>query len=96
MSQRGDPFTDETRIEYSLSEGISSASIFIYNMIGEQIAEHQMNQFGSGELLILGGELDPGLYLYSLVADGQLIGTKQMSGVALVLSVLLIGYNNRL
>jgi len=72
------PFTEETTISYYLSENTSSATLFIYNMTGKQLRSYDLGHEGSGELSISGGEFDAGIYNYSLVADGQLIGTKQM------------------
>jgi len=72
------PFTQETIVSYYLSEDTRSASLFVYDMTGKQLKNYKLSQNGSGEIVISGGELDAGLYMYSLVADGQLIGTKQM------------------
>lgn len=47
-------------------------------MAGKQLKSFEIGQRGSGEVIISSGELEAGLYMYSLVADGQLIGTKQM------------------
>jgi hypothetical protein len=72
------PFTEETNIKYNLAEEISSAYIYIYDMTGKQLVSHNLGQERSGEIIISGGELDAGIYMYSMVADGRLIGTKQM------------------
>lgn len=72
------PFTEETIISYYLSEDTRSATLFVYDMTGKQLKNFKLSQKSSGEIVISGGELDAGLYMYSLVADGQLIGTKQM------------------
>jgi len=72
------PFTEETTIRYNLTEEMISAYIYIYDMTGKQLMSLNLGQGSSGEIIISGGILDAGLYLYSLVANGQLIGTKQM------------------
>ncbi len=72
------PFSVETTISFYLIEGTRTASLFVYDMTGKQLKNFDISQTGSGEVIISGGELDPGLYMYSLVADSQLIGTKQM------------------
>ncbi len=72
------PFTEETTIKYFLNENISSATIYVYDMTGKQLRNYKLQPIGSGEIIINGGDLDSGMYMYSLVADGQLIGTKQM------------------
>jgi len=72
------PFTEETSISYSLVENVGSATLFIYDMSGKQLRSYILHERGYSKINIIGGELDAGMYMYSLVADGQLIGTKQM------------------
>lgn len=72
------PFTEETTISFSLGESVGSASLFIYDMLGKQVKSFDLPERGHSQISILGGEMDAGIYVYSLVADGLLIGTKQM------------------
>ena len=72
------PFTRETTIRYSLGETVGSATLFIYDMSGKQLRSYNLHERGNSQINIIGGELDAGMYMYSLVADGLLIGTKQM------------------
>ena len=72
------PFTEETSISYRLGETVGSATLFIYDMSGKQLRSYDLHERGDSEINIVGGELDAGMYLYSLVADGVLVGTKQM------------------
>lgn len=72
------PFTEETTISYSLGETVGSATLFIYDMSGKQLRSYDLHERGGSDITIHGGELDAGMYMYSLVADGLLIGTKQM------------------
>jgi len=72
------PFTEETSISYSLGETVGSATLFIYDMSGKQLRSYNLYERGDSKITIIGGELDAGMYMYSLVADGLLIGTKQM------------------
>lgn len=72
------PFSDITTINYYLGEEVSSATIYIYNMTGKQLRNYKLHPNGSGEIKINGGEFDAGMYMYTMIADGQLIGTKQM------------------
>jgi len=72
------PFTEETTINYSLGEMVGSATLFIYDMSGKQLRSYNLHERGDSQINIIGGELDAGMYMYSLVADGYLIGTKQM------------------
>ncbi len=72
------PFTKETIIRYNLGESVESATLYIYDMSGKQLRSYNLHNRGKSKINIVGGELDPGMYMYSLVANGLLIGTKQM------------------
>ena len=72
------PFTEETSITYSLDESVVAASLFIYDMSGKQLRSYDLYDRGDSQISIIGSELDAGMYMYSLVADGFLVGTKQM------------------
>ena len=72
------PFTEETTISYHLSEAAGSATLFIYDMSGKQLRSYDLHDRGESQINILGGELNAGMYMYPLMADGLLVGTKQM------------------
>ena len=72
------PFTADTEIEYQLPVTTKQASLYIYNMNGLQVAEYPITTFGGGSVVVTGGNLEAGMYLYSLIADGQVIDTKRM------------------
>lgn len=72
------PFTEETVISYVVPTEAQQASIYIYNMIGEQLNKYGISAFGEGYITISANELYAGTFLYSLVVDGKLIDTKQM------------------
>ena len=72
------PFNQSTVIRYDLPLETSQANLYIYDMTGAQIASYSITDFGSGSITISAGNLKAGMYLYSLIADGQIIDTKQM------------------
>jgi hypothetical protein len=72
------PFNQNTTIAYYLPETIKNAAIYIYNMQGNQIKVIPVNANGNGSITIYGSELRPGMYLYSLIADGKEVDTKRM------------------
>lgn len=72
------PFSANTEIEYQLPLSTKTASLYVYNMNGLQIAEYPISSFGTGSVTISAGDLDAGMYLYSLIADDQVIDTKRM------------------
>ncbi|MDL2221272.1 tail fiber domain-containing protein [Parabacteroides sp. OttesenSCG-928-N08] len=71
------PFTHTTQIRYALPVNAASATIYIYNMQGVQIEEYPL-QKQSEYLNISAGKLQPAMYLYALVVDGEIIDTKKM------------------
>lgn len=72
------PFTEVTTISYIVPTEAKQASIYIYNMLGEQLSQYDVSTFGEGNITISANELYAGTFLYSLVVDGKLIDTKQM------------------
>jgi len=72
------PFSDNSTIKYYLGEDISSATIYVYDMTGKQLRSFDLLSNGNGEIQINGGELDSGMYLYTMIVENQLIDTKQM------------------
>lgn len=72
------PFTEKTIIKYDVVSMQHSAGIHIYNINGEQLATHNINNVGIGEVIINGGEMQAGTYLFSLFIDGIEVDTKKM------------------
>jgi hypothetical protein len=72
------PFSQSTTIEFSLAENIQKAMICIYDLNGTQLKCISLNLSGYGNITLNGGELKAGMYMYSLIVNGQLIDTKRM------------------
>ena len=72
------PFSVSTKIEYYLPADVQKATIYIYDMNGTQLKSIPLNQKGNGSITINGSELKAGMYMYTLIADGQVIDTKRM------------------
>jgi hypothetical protein len=72
------PFNFSTSIGYFLPTAIANASIYIYDMNGVQLKSYSIYERGKGNLIIQGSELNAGMYLYALIADGKVIDTKRM------------------
>lgn len=72
------PFSQSTQILYSLPESVSTASIYIYDMNGTQLKCYPISKRQEGSIIIQGSELNAGMYLYTLIADGKVIDTKRM------------------
>lgn len=72
------PFDQQTEIAYYLTESTLNAKINIYNMNGKPVKIINLTETGQGVIIIEGSELPAGMYLYSLIADGVIVDTKQM------------------
>lgn len=73
------PFNRQTVIRYRLSAQTGNARICIYNLSGSQLKQYSLpSGETAGTLTILADEFPPGIYLYSLIADGQEIDSKRM------------------
>jgi len=70
------PFNQQTSIAYSLNSNYSSAYIYIFDLQGGLKKSYQLN--GSGIITVKSNELSAGMYLYSLVVDGNQIDIKRM------------------
>lgn len=72
------PFTVNTTVEYYVPTSATSASLFVFNLIGELQQSYPISTLGHGSVQINGQELTSGMYLYSLVVDGRVVDTKRM------------------
>jgi hypothetical protein len=72
------PFSERTIISYFLTESTEKAVLNIYDMNGTQLKSIDLHQLGNGSVVINGGEFNPGIYLYVLIANGEQVDTKQM------------------
>ena len=72
------PWSSETVIRYSLPGDVAKAEIYIYDMQGAQLKSIPAQGRGESQVTLTAHDLKAGMYLYALVADGQLIDSKQM------------------
>ena len=72
------PFTESTLIQCDVVETVVDADLYIYDMSGKQIATYPITERGATSITIEGRSLEAGMYLYALIADGQVIDTKRM------------------
>jgi hypothetical protein len=72
------PFSENTTINMYLPNTVSRATLYIYNMQGEQIKYIAINEKGNTSITIEGHSLKAGMYLYTLIADGKEVDTKKM------------------
>lgn len=72
------PFTSNTRINFSLPESVRQGTLIVYNMEGKQMKVLPIHERGDSSVEIQAQELQAGMYIYSLIADGKVIDTKRM------------------
>ena len=72
------PFSSDTRISYNLPEGTTTAMICIYDLQGKQVQQLPVTDMGSGSVTLHGGNLQAGMYIYSLIANGRELASKKM------------------
>ena len=72
------PFKQETRIRYALTDNVREARLCIYDLSGKQLACHRLMGRGESAFTLRAASLMPGIYLYSLIADGKVVDTHRM------------------
>ena len=73
------PFDETTIIEYYLPFGYAQAHMDIFTIDGSFVSRIPVKSIGQGSIVIGQNAMAAGNYVYSLIADGELIGTKQMT-----------------
>jgi hypothetical protein len=72
------PFSNSTDIGYYLPVNNGNASINFYDVNGTPLKTVLLSGSGKGIITLKAAELPSGVYRYTLVADGKLIGSRQM------------------
>jgi hypothetical protein len=75
---RPNPFSENTEIEFYLPSTVQKAMLNIYDLQGKQVKSMNIAEREYGSAVIYGSELQPGMYHYSLIADGEVIGVEKM------------------
>ena len=71
------PFNEQTTIRFKLAENVQDASICIFDMTGKMMKKQTISS-GESSIKVNGWELGEGMFLYSLIINGQVIDTKRM------------------
>ncbi len=72
------PFSSETEIRYYIPNNAGQASMLIFDMQGTLKKQMPITGKGNGSLTINASELPAGMYIYSLIVDGNEIDSKRM------------------
>lgn len=77
FQNRPNPFKEQTEIRFSLADGVKDAAICIFDMQGKMLKSYPV-QSDMKSVTVNGYELGAGMFLYSLVVNGQEVDTKKM------------------
>lgn len=72
------PFDSYTKIDYNLAGKFNTAAIYVFDLNGRQLKAFEGLNVGEGSVTLMASELEAGMYLYSLVVDGEEVATKRM------------------
>ena len=72
------PFSAATTIEYYLPQGVTEATLYVFTLNGMLMQTHPITARGAGSVTVSGSSLSAGMYVYTLVADGQIVDSKRM------------------
>lgn len=75
---RPNPFNNTTTIECYLPQDMTSSFLCVYDLQGKQMLRVDINERGAVNVEIEASSLAPGMYVYSLIADGNEIESKRM------------------
>lgn len=78
MQNRPNPFKATTEIKCHLPQEVSEAFICIYDLNGRQQMCLDLGERGDVSVTVSGSTLAPGMYIYSLIADGREADSKRM------------------
>jgi hypothetical protein len=73
------PFSVATVINYFIPEESKMAKLIITDLTGREISTQVISAFGNGTITIQAGNLAAGNYVYSLIVDDSVVGSKFFS-----------------
>jgi len=72
------PFTKTTEITIYLPENVSKAQLYVHDLNGVEVKVFDISERGQVKTEIHANTLKKGIYLYSLVVDGNQVDSKRM------------------
>ncbi len=72
------PYNKETTIKLYLPDNIKEASLYVFDINGNKLLVRHISERKYVNIKILSSELKAGMYIYSLIADDNIIDTKRM------------------
>jgi hypothetical protein len=71
------PFSERSTISYSVPSDSKQALMAIFDLNGKMILQYKLAP-GKGQVTINGNQLSAGMYIYSIISDGQEVISKRM------------------
>ncbi len=71
------PANDYAEIDYQISGSVGSAKISLYNILGANVAEYDLDK-NDRQLRIQTREIPTGVYFYQLLLEGKKVATKKL------------------
>lgn len=72
------PFYTETQIEVFLPEEFTDAKLYVHDLSGVEVLVKELSDSGNLNITIDGSTLHKGMYIYSLIVEGELVDSKRM------------------
>ncbi len=72
------PFSESTVITLNVPESTKQAAIYIYDLSGKQVQSVPVTERGETNITVYASGLSAGMYIYTLVVDGQVKVTRKM------------------
>ncbi len=72
------PFSEKTTISYSLPTDVSKAILAVFDLNGKMLLQFNLQSGKNQQVQVNGNTLNAGMYIYSIIADGQEVISKRM------------------
>lgn len=72
------PTSEMTTITFNLSYNVDEAQLLIFDLAGNLVFQQDINQRGFGSVIINAGTFSAGNYIYTLLGDGNVVGSKKL------------------
>jgi hypothetical protein len=72
------PFSEKTTISYSLPTDVSKAILGVFDLNGKMLLQYNLQNGKNQQVQVNGNTLGAGMYIYSIIADGQEVISKRM------------------
>jgi hypothetical protein len=71
------PFASSTTIQYTLPQNTGNALLAVFDLNGKMLLQYNLAK-SSNSIIINGNTLVPGMYIYSLIVNGNEVVSKKM------------------